>query len=84
MRHIAQEHSFAPKMWQIISNPDILIFLDVSYEVTLQRRKWNWKPEDYAEQQRRLANARENADLVINTDDHKPDEIAEMIVRFIE
>ncbi|MBU0511729.1 MAG: hypothetical protein KJ638_08520, partial [Chloroflexi bacterium] len=29
--HIAQEHSFVPDMWQRLTKPDVLIFLNISY-----------------------------------------------------
>jgi deoxyadenosine/deoxycytidine kinase len=67
--HIAQEHSYVPYMWQRISKSHILIFLDVSYSVSQQRRPLNWNYEDFEEQQKRLAHARLHADLTINTDD---------------
>jgi thymidylate kinase len=38
IRHIAQEHSYVPTMWQRLVKPNILIFLDVTYENTLVRR----------------------------------------------
>ena len=66
-RHIAQEHSFAKQMWKIITKPDILIFLECSYENSTKRRKLNWAPADHEEQLRRLSHAYENADLIINT-----------------
>ena len=31
VRHIAQEHSYVPYMWQRLAKPDLLIYLDVSY-----------------------------------------------------
>ncbi|MFN8382270.1 MAG: hypothetical protein U0V02_10040 [Anaerolineales bacterium] len=67
-RHIAQEHSYVKHMWKVITNPDILIFLESSFENSTNRRKLNWGPADYEEQQRRLSHAREHADLIINTD----------------
>jgi shikimate kinase len=84
VRHIAQEHSHVPEMWRAIANPDVLVFLDVSYPVTLQRRNWTWTVGEYEEQQRRLAHAREHADLVIDTDSAKPKEIAARVAQFIE
>ncbi len=84
VRHIAQEHSHVPAMWREIANPDVLVFLDVSYPVTLQRRDWNWTVGEYEEQQRRLAHAREHADLVIQTDGLSPEQIAELTVTFIQ
>lgn len=67
-RHIAQEHSYVQHMWQVITQPDILIYLHSSFENSTARRKLNWTPADYKEQLRRLAHAREHADLVIETD----------------
>lgn len=66
-RHIAQEHSFAKQMWKIITKPDILIFLECSYENSTKRRKLNWMPADHEEQLRRLSHAYENADFIIDT-----------------
>jgi ABC-type Mn2+/Zn2+ transport system ATPase subunit len=68
-RHIAQEHSYVPAMWQKISHPDTLIFLEASFETCTRRRRLNWLRADYAEQTRRLAHARAHADLVILTDE---------------
>lgn len=66
-RHIAQEHSYVKQMWKIITNPDILIFLESTFENSTERRKLNWSPADHEEQLRRLSNAFEHADLIINT-----------------
>jgi deoxyadenosine/deoxycytidine kinase len=74
-RHIAQEHSYVQYMWQRITNPDILIFLDCSYENSTSRRKLNWRPADHEEQQRRLSHAREHAHLIIDTNLLNPDEV---------
>jgi thymidylate kinase len=68
VRHIAQEHSYVPSMWQKLTNPDILIYLNVSYENTILRRQLNWSREEFEEQLRRLSHARQHADLVIDTD----------------
>jgi CheY-like chemotaxis protein len=75
VRHIAQEHSFVKDMWKKIANPDILIFLDVSYPTTKKRRKWDFQEIDYLEQVRRLAHAREHADIFIATDVLDPEEV---------
>jgi deoxyadenosine/deoxycytidine kinase len=66
-RHIAQEHSFAKQMWKIITKPDILIFLECSFENSTKRRKLNWLPADHEEQLRRLSHAYEHADIIIDT-----------------
>jgi uridine kinase len=82
-RHIAQEHSYVPDMWKRITHPDILVYLEVSYENTVDRRKLNWTYEEYAEQLRRLRHARQHADLVINTNRLTPTQVVETVISFI-
>jgi len=81
--HIAQEHSYVPYMWQRISQPDLLIFLDVSFSVSQQRRPLNWNHTDFEEQQKRLAHARLYADLTINTDDLSIPEILDKVLDYL-
>jgi deoxyadenosine/deoxycytidine kinase len=82
-RHIAQEHSYVPYMWQRITHPDLLIFLDVSYPETIRRRQLNWTLQEYEEQHRRLAHARAHADLYIFTDELRPTQIVEQVLVFL-
>src|SRR5512135_2511837 len=82
-RHIAQEHSYVPDMWQRLTQPDILIFLDATYPVTVQRRKLDWTAEEYAEQQHRLRHARQHADLYIDTDKLTPGQVLEAVLKFL-
>jgi len=84
VRHIAQEHSYVPYMWQRITNPDVLVYLDVSYAVSLQRRKFSWTIEEYEEQLHRLQHAREHAQLYILTDPLSPQEIFDRTIGFLE
>lgn len=84
VKHIAQEHSFVPDMWQKIGQPDLLVFLDVSYEVAMQRRQLNWTQPDYDEQQRRLAHARANASFYLLTDGLNADEVAQRVLDFLD
>ncbi len=83
-RHIAQEHSYVPNMWQRITNPDVLIYLSVSYENTLIRRKMNWTEAEFQEQLYRLRHAIAHADLTINTDPLSPDQVLEQVLIFLE
>jgi thymidylate kinase len=84
VRQIAQEHSFVPDMWQRLVNPDILIFLQASYPVTLERKNFRWNERDYQEQMLRLRHAYKNADLCIDTDQRSPKEILEIVLSYIE
>ena len=83
-RHIAQEHSYVKHMWQVITNPDVLIFLHSSFENSTKRRKLNWLPADYEEQQRRLAHARAHANTIIDTDLLNPDEVLARALIFLK
>ncbi len=82
--HIAQEHSYVATMWQRITNPDVLIFLDASYPETVKRRKLTWTMEEYQEQQRRLAHARRHCHLYIFTDPLTPEEVVSCVLDFIK
>jgi guanylate kinase len=83
-RHIAQEHSYVRDMWQRITNPDVLIFLQVSFTVSLERRPMNWNEAEYEEQQRRLSHALEHADLILNTDRLSIQEVLKQVLTFLE
>ncbi len=79
---IAQEHSFAPRMWQIIGKPDVLIYLHSDYPTTV-RRGLKWQEHEYAEQQPRLTHARQNADLEIATDAPQPEAVLKRVLEFL-
>ena len=83
-RHIAQEHSYVQAMWQIITKPDILICLNSSFQTSTARRKLNWNESDYAEQLRRLAHAREHANLIIHTENLAPDLVLQQALDFLK
>lgn len=74
-RHIAQEHSYVKAMWKKIAAPDILIYLECSFENATARRNLKWLPADHDEQLRRLSHAREHAQIIINTDPLSPAEV---------
>jgi adenylate kinase family enzyme len=84
VKHIAQEHSYVPYMWQRITNPDILIYLDVSYENTLLRRNLAWSREEFNEQLRRLSHAHQNANLIINTNLFDAQGVFETAIEFLQ
>jgi deoxyadenosine/deoxycytidine kinase len=81
---IAQEHSFVPAMWQRITNPDLLIYLEVSFQATLARRRLNWTPPEYEEQLRRLAHARQHADLRIDTNELDVEGVLNRALEYLE
>lgn len=82
-RDIAQEHSYVPAMWQIISKPELLIYLHASFPISTARRKLNWQKKDHDEQLRRLTHAREHANLLIDTDDLDPEQVLQRALDFL-
>lgn len=80
---VAQEHSGVPAMWQRITRPDLLVYLDVSRE-TAERRLERELPLDWWEEiAARLAHARAHADLIVETDGLTPEEVAERVAEFL-
>jgi thymidylate kinase len=78
-RHIAQEHSFVPDMWKRITNPDILIYLDVSYEVSMRRRQLDLTEKEFQIQLDRLSHARQHANFSVHTDRLNPDQVLDQV-----
>jgi cytidylate kinase len=82
-RHIAQEHSYVADMWQRISNPELLIYLDVSYKISMLRKPMNWGEKDFTEQVRRLLHARQHANLYIDTSNLSTGEVLQKVLDFL-
>jgi cytidylate kinase len=83
-RHIAQEHSYVQVMWQKIANPDILIYLNASFPVSTTRCQLNWQKKDHDEQMRRLAHAREHANLFLDTDHLTPEQVLQKVLDYLQ
>jgi nicotinamide riboside kinase len=81
--HVAQEHSYVPNMWQHIVGPDVLVYLDVSYEVACRRRPATWGPERLEVEGKRLRHARAHCDLYVDTDPLTPEAILEQVLSFL-
>jgi len=71
-------------MWRRIAKPDYLIYLAASFPTCTRRRNMKWEQSDYAEELRRLAHARENANLEIGTDDKTPAEVLGLALTFLQ
>ena len=83
VRIIAQEHSYVPDMWQRLTNPDILVYLSVSYQNTKIRRNMSWTEAEYQEQLFRLRHAIDHADLRIETDQFTAEQVLEQVLTFL-
>lgn len=83
-RHPAQEHSYVQDMWQRITRPDVLIYLDVSYPAARQRRPFiDGGPQRLAEQHARLAHARAHCDFYLDTSELSPRQVREAVFAFL-
>jgi len=82
-RAIVQEHSFVKDMWQRITKPDVLIFLQASCSVGGERRQMKWTESEWEEQQRRLFHAHEHADFTLNTDQLSIGEVLNSVLEFL-
>ncbi|MGD2159077.1 MAG: hypothetical protein PVG32_19525 [Anaerolineales bacterium] len=83
-QQIAQEHSYVPEMWQRLSPPDVLIYLEASYPATVERKLFNWTDTEYKVQLQRLQHAKKHADLRLVTDDLTPQEVLDKVLSYLE
>jgi cytidylate kinase len=83
-REITQEHSYVPKMWQRITQPDLLIYLDVSQEVAARRRASESDATWWSKLEQRLQHARQHADLCIHTDNMCAQEVVARALAFLQ
>lgn len=83
-REVAQEHSYVPAMWERITGPDLLVYLKVSRREAERRKGRNLPPVYWGQLVERLAHARANADLVVDTDHLTLDNVLEDVLSFLE
>lgn len=79
-RHIAQEHSYVRDMWKQMGDPDFLIYLDVSFDISLRRTGTSWNRGIFEKQVARLKHARNHADLYIQTDELNPQQVLNIVL----
>ena len=78
---VAQEHSMVADLWRR-QHPDILVVLDVSLEELRSRRQNPVWPAWLLDLQRtRLADAVANADIAIDTNALRPDDVTQHMLR---
>ncbi|MCX6035255.1 MAG: hypothetical protein NTV38_09820 [Chloroflexi bacterium] len=83
-RAIVQEHSYVKDMWQRMTRPDVLIFLQASCLVGGERRQMKWTESEWEEQQRRLAHARQHADFFLNTNPLGIGEVLDLVLMYLQ
>jgi len=79
-REIGQEHSHVPDMWQRLTQPDVLVYLDVSWEAAQRRRPSDVDAGWWAELSHRLRHARKGADIYVRTDEMSEDQVAQTVI----
>jgi cytidylate kinase len=79
-RQIAQEHSYVASMWQILTKPDVLVYLDASYEVCTHRKNVNWLEREYSTQIHRLRHALEHCHVYVDTSSLNPTQVLEKVL----
>lgn len=80
--NVAQEHSCIKKFWNK-HHPEFLIMIDATLPAIKKRRLVYWDESRLDAQHERLRDAREHADLYIQTDELSAQQVLEMVVRFI-
>ncbi len=80
-RSTAQEHSFVPDMWQRLSRPQVLVYLDVSLPMVRQRRAIDYDQRYLDLQRQRLAHARHHAHINVHTDPLTEEEVCLRVVQ---
>jgi deoxyadenosine/deoxycytidine kinase len=82
-RAIAQEHSHVQAMWQRVTRPDLVIYLDATLATINARRGVTWEPSYLDEMKRRLAHARTHAQFYLDTDDLTIEQVCARVVEFL-
>lgn len=80
--NVAQEHSCIKEFWKR-RNPDLLIMIDATLKAIKQRRLVSWDESRLTVQHNRLRNAKEHADLYIQTDLLTKAEVLTTVINFI-
>jgi GTPase SAR1 family protein len=84
-RQPAQEHSYVPSMWQKLTQPDILIYLDVDYVNSKGRYPHvDSGRERLAEQHERLAHARHHCDFYLDTSGLTVTQVRDLAFSFLQ
>jgi thymidylate kinase len=83
-REVNQEHSYVPTMWQRRTDPDLLIYLDVSQETASKRRRSEAGATWWKALNQRLQHAYRHADLLVETDDLTPGEVLNRVLSFLD
>jgi thymidylate kinase len=71
-------------MWRRIANPELLIYLDVSYEISMKRRRLDMTKNEFLQLVERLGHAKEHANLYIDTETLSPEHVLAQVLSFLD
>ncbi len=77
-----QEHSIVRDLWRR-QHPDVVVALDVDLETVRARRGDDWSAAIFEEQRRRLQDAMNAADLVIDTARVGPEDAVDLVLALL-
>jgi adenylate kinase len=80
--NVAQEHSGIKRLWQK-KQPDVLVMLDATLPAIQKRRAVSWGEDRLVAQRERLLDAKQHADLFIQTDSLSQEAVAQTVVDYI-
>ena len=83
VRMPAQEHSGVADMWQQLTSPDVLVYLDAELGTISRRRRIHWGQDRLEGLKCRLRHAREHANLYISTDKLTPDQVLQRVQAYL-
>lgn len=72
-----------PDMWQRMTCPDVLIYLDARLPTIAQRRRIEWGQPYLDKLRHRLRHARLHADLYLSTDGLTPQQVLNRVEQFL-
>jgi len=83
-RQINQEHSYVRDLWRRRGSPDVLVYLAASDDTVSNRLGRSLYPHVLERQRQRLACARRNCDIYVDTDGKSPDEVLTVVLAELE
>ncbi|MBC7235846.1 MAG: hypothetical protein H5T69_08390 [Chloroflexi bacterium] len=82
--HVGQEHSHVPDMWQRLTRPEVLVYLDASLAQVRRRRDPTFPETLYNEQCCRLAHARQHSQVYVHTDELTEEQVCAYVVEALK
>lgn len=79
---VAQEHSYVRELWRA-KNPEVVVYLDANLSTIRRRGHATFTRLLLEEERKRLAWARQKADLYIKTDRLTPDQVVGIVLDFL-